>query len=283
MVKDSYYFPHDSNAKDDPKILMVFDTLGCEGYGIYWVLIETLRDQQDYKCQLKILPGLARRFGTTFEKIKAVVFNFDLFTVEDETFFLSESLCRRMERYDKKKEFARNAGKISALKRMNLTNVQRTFNGRSTDAEQPFNQYSIREYSIREDSIVKESKEKKKTFSPFVFDIFKILREKIDGYRPNHKHGQEKTELDIIDKMIRIDNREPEIVLNLLTWYPIGEQYIPEIFSAKALREKYDKLDAAYKRWKYQKDNKTEKQAEIENRYDPTEENNIRKMLGLDD
>ena len=40
------YFPHDSNAKDDPKCMVLIDQLGMEGYGIYWVLIE-LRDTTD--------------------------------------------------------------------------------------------------------------------------------------------------------------------------------------------------------------------------------------------
>ena len=42
MSKDAYYFSHDSNAKDDPKCMVLIDQLGLEGYGIFWVLIETL-------------------------------------------------------------------------------------------------------------------------------------------------------------------------------------------------------------------------------------------------
>lgn len=48
MSKDAYYFTHDSNAKDDPKCALLIDQLGMEGYGIYWMLIEVLRDQPDH-------------------------------------------------------------------------------------------------------------------------------------------------------------------------------------------------------------------------------------------
>ena len=39
MSKDCYYFPHDSNAKDDPKCVLMIEQLGMEGYGIYWMLV----------------------------------------------------------------------------------------------------------------------------------------------------------------------------------------------------------------------------------------------------
>jgi hypothetical protein len=96
-MKDAYYFPHDSNAKDDPKMILLIEELGMEGYGIFWMLIESLRDQPDYRASLLIVPALARRYNTTQEKVKTVIQRYDLFVVEDDTFFYSESLNRRME------------------------------------------------------------------------------------------------------------------------------------------------------------------------------------------
>ena len=72
-MKDAYYFSHDSNAKDDPKCVLLIEQLGLEGYGIYWVLIEVLRDQPNYSYPVELLPALARRYNTTAEKIKTVV------------------------------------------------------------------------------------------------------------------------------------------------------------------------------------------------------------------
>lgn len=119
-LKDAFYFSHDSNAKDDPKCVMLIEQLGLEGYGIYWVLIETLRDQPDYKYPLVLLSALARRYNTTIEKIKIVVLNYGLFTIENDEFFLSKSLCQRMQLYENKREKNRLAGiqsgKIRALK-----------------------------------------------------------------------------------------------------------------------------------------------------------------------
>jgi hypothetical protein len=146
MAKDAYYFPHDSNAKDDPKCVALIEQLGMEGYGIYWVLIETLRDQPDYRYPFALIGAIARRYNTQAQKVELVVRNYGLFVVDEQEFFLSDSLNRRMEKVDAMRQNAINAGKISAQKRLAMvvakdatngcsTGVQRAFNGRSTIKE----------------------------------------------------------------------------------------------------------------------------------------------------
>ena len=110
-MKDAYYFPHDSNAKDDPKCVMLIEQLGMEGYGIYWMLVEVLRDQPDYCYPVSLLPALARRYNTTTEKVKTVVGNYSLFTVKDNSVFFSESLTRRMIPLEEKRKKLSEAGK----------------------------------------------------------------------------------------------------------------------------------------------------------------------------
>lgn len=111
MKKDAFYFSHDSNAKDDPKCVMLIEQLGLEGYGIFWVLIETLRDQKDYKYPLVLIPALARRYNTTTEKMKTVVMNYKLFQFDDEEFFFSDSLLRRMKLREGQRKALSEAGK----------------------------------------------------------------------------------------------------------------------------------------------------------------------------
>jgi hypothetical protein len=102
--KDAYYFPHDSNAKDDPKIMILIDTLNLEGYGIFWVLIETLRDQKDYKCPLALVPVIAKRYNTTTEKVRQVICNYSLFVIENDQFFFSKSLISRLDNMNARKQ-----------------------------------------------------------------------------------------------------------------------------------------------------------------------------------
>ena len=148
MAKDAYYFSHDSNAKDDPKCMLLIEELQLEGYGIYWILIEVLREQENYTYPLKMIPVLARKFLTTKEKMMTVIEKYYLFKIENGEFFYSESLNRRMGLMNDKREQARLAGKKSGEARRNKaleykkeinatsTDVQQTFNDSSTDAEQ---------------------------------------------------------------------------------------------------------------------------------------------------
>ena len=109
--KDAYYFPHDSNAKDDPKIVLLIDQMQLEGYGIYWVLIETLRDQPQYRYPLALISALARKYNTTAEKMKAVICGYGLFEIDEDNFF-SVSLLRRMSVVDDKRAKAKIAADI---------------------------------------------------------------------------------------------------------------------------------------------------------------------------
>lgn len=134
-TKSASYFSHDSNAKDDFKIMMLIEDLGMEGYGIFWVLIETLREQEDLIYPLRLLSILARKYNTTIAKVEVVVRNYQLFEIENETFFYSHSLNQRMQIMHKKREQARIAGIKSGEARRKKEKEQKG-NGSSTRDEQ---------------------------------------------------------------------------------------------------------------------------------------------------
>jgi len=111
------YFSHDSNAKDDPKCVLLIEELGLEGYGIFWVLVEELRNQPNYKYPLKLVPALARRYNTTTPKVEVVIKNYGLFELDKKDFFFSRSLNFRMQKMEEKsKTYSQNA-KIGVQKK----------------------------------------------------------------------------------------------------------------------------------------------------------------------
>lgn len=181
MKKDAFYFPHDSNAKDDPKCVLLIEQLGLEGYGIYWVLIEVLREQPNYRYPMKLIPALARRYNTTVEKVKTVVASYGLFNVENDEFFFSESLERRMLPLEEKRNRMAELGRKSAEARKLI--VQRTFSARSTYV-QPVKK------SKEEKSINKESRKKVELSLP---DRQKLFQEELNPF-------VEKYGIDLIQK-----------------------------------------------------------------------------------
>lgn len=112
-TKDTYWFRHDSNAKDDFKCMLLIEQLGPEGYGIFWILVETLRDQKDYRYPFALLGALSRKYNTTQAKMETVVKEYGLFKIDDKDFFFSLSFNNRMKALDEIKEKRRLAGKKS--------------------------------------------------------------------------------------------------------------------------------------------------------------------------
>lgn len=116
LQKDNCWFSHDANAKDDYKSMLLIDQMGLEGYGIFWVLVETLREQKDYKYPLQLVPSLARKYNTTQAKMETVINAYGLFEVDEQSFFFSGSLNRRMAIYEQQKQLKVLAGKKGGKK-----------------------------------------------------------------------------------------------------------------------------------------------------------------------
>lgn len=161
MSKDAVWFRHDSNARHDPKIRALRHRHGVAGYGAWWIIVEMLRDAEDYRLPHKpyVIESIALECGldsTTVERLLNDCSTALELLETDGEYFWSASLNRRMQALDAKREQASDAGKKSAEQRKKAnppTDAQRPFNDRSTDAEQR------REEERREE--VKEKKEVK--------------------------------------------------------------------------------------------------------------------------
>ena len=142
MAKDVYYFSHDVNASNDPKIVAMESQFGVISYAWWWKLIEKLASSDDYKLPFKkytfialdkelgILNENERPFNEnerpfnenehnffcsneSFLFINSLIHDFELLDCDDE-YFWSPSLIRRQEirrsKNEKKQEQRRLAG-----------------------------------------------------------------------------------------------------------------------------------------------------------------------------
>ena len=114
MIKETFYFSHDYNARNDIKIKRLIVKHGYEGYGLYWALIEELYQNAnalplDYDC-------IAYDFRTNSNMIESLIKDFDLFEV-GEDIFSSLSIQRRLGKRMEISEKRAKAGRISAEKR----------------------------------------------------------------------------------------------------------------------------------------------------------------------
>ena len=113
------YFSHDSNARNSDKLMKVRMKLGAEGYGIFFMLIERLREEEGYKSTIDY-DTLAFDLRVEPEKVKQVVEDYDLFKItEDGKYFYSDSFNDRMEMMDVRAQQRISKAKKAANARWN--------------------------------------------------------------------------------------------------------------------------------------------------------------------
>ena len=105
MAKDAYYFSHDSNAHNDTKILSMVCDYGMKGYGMFWVVVENLREQGEYKLkhEKSTWKALSMQVQCTVDEVKKFIedciYEYALFDMAEDLYFYSNSLNRRMDKY----------------------------------------------------------------------------------------------------------------------------------------------------------------------------------------
>jgi len=113
-MKDAYYFSHDANARTDPKILAMRSVYGSEGYGLYWMVVETLREQSEYKLPLMkyTINALALQMQYDCSKFEQFINDCcdEFFLLQrDESFLWCNTLLKRMGRLDDIREKRKSA------------------------------------------------------------------------------------------------------------------------------------------------------------------------------
>lgn len=125
MKKITSFFPHDSNARNDERIIRLRMRHKSAGYGIYFMILERMRSNENYMC-VKDYNIIAFDLREDAALIKSVVEDFGLFVfTNDGKYFYSESFLQRMEIKDEVAKKRAEAGRISASKKKEkLTSVQ---------------------------------------------------------------------------------------------------------------------------------------------------------------
>jgi len=95
-MKDVSYFSHDANARLDPKIIKIRQKYKWGGYGIFFGIIEILRNQENYQYPLSELGALAFDMQCDCNALEYIVKESELFE-NDGVFFWSNSLRERLE------------------------------------------------------------------------------------------------------------------------------------------------------------------------------------------
>lgn len=191
MTNDQY-FPHDASAGCNCKLIFLVEEQGMEGYGIYWALLEFLRKQDDYECELRLIKSLAYRLRCSEDKVKDVIYFYNLFVIEDGIFY-SAGLKKRMMKLDenrkKRSEAGRKGNEAKALKKKMLEEGRKACTDACTDACAEV--HAVKESKVKKSRVSREEKEIK------VFSSSSVVEE---------EEEKTKAEAETADAAIAVDS-----------------------------------------------------------------------------
>ena len=118
-MKETYYFSHDYNARNDRKMQRLIMKQGVDGVGIFWCIVEMLYEEGG-SMLLSECERIAFELRTDCERINFVLLESELFENDGKTFWSNSVL----DRLNKRKEKSVKA-KESADKRWAYANALR--------------------------------------------------------------------------------------------------------------------------------------------------------------
>lgn len=101
MAKDTFWFKHDYNARNDEKILELRSIHGAEAYGIYWMIVETMADNDNGGVNASLMGGLSQGYGVLKPRLVEIIkccIDVGLFHEKDGYYFSNRMLKHKEER-----------------------------------------------------------------------------------------------------------------------------------------------------------------------------------------
>lgn len=129
MLKESFYFSHDYDAQNDPKLQALISKYKAAGYGIYWAIIEMLHKEDSHWIPLKqyVFTAIAKQMLTNAKQVEAII-NFaiqecELF-VEKDGLFTSNRVLRNFEKREEISQKRSIAGRAGAIAKQTVASAK---------------------------------------------------------------------------------------------------------------------------------------------------------------
>ena len=146
------YFNHDSNARNDYRIIKLRAKLSYEGYGIFWSVLEMLFIEENKLC-IDDYDALAFGLQCDPNILKQVIEDFDLFVIEDNCFY-SKRLNTQIEDINNKSTKAKenankrwsNANAMQSQSERNASKVNKSISKSKVNKSNYYNDISFPDY-----------------------------------------------------------------------------------------------------------------------------------------
>lgn len=154
-MKKTYYFQHDYNARNDPKLQAVMIKYGLAGIGAFWCIVEMLYEQ-DGTLPITSISSIAYTLHADEEMLKNIVCKMDLFEC-NKKFFWSRSVRKRLgiinEISDIRRKAAEKRWKSSKKSDANAMQMQCKSNAKAQNNDANAMQTECKSNAIKEKEI----------------------------------------------------------------------------------------------------------------------------------
>lgn len=189
-MKETFYFQHDYNARNDPKLQDVLIDLGVEGIGVFWCIIEQLYEQGG-TLPIRSCKSIAFALHVDCNVVERLVNDYGLFKNDGENMW-SESVLNRLNRrteVSEKRKLAALARWRQGIENQRQTQAPASYRqvkDNASDMQMQCKTDANAEHKgkeIKEKEIIKE-REKEKTARRFIPPTVEEVKARIDemGY-----------------------------------------------------------------------------------------------------
>ena len=245
-MKDAYYFSHDSNARNDTKILTMRCDYGLEGYGMYWIIIEVLRDEGEYRLKYddSTFKALAMQMHCKVDAIKSFIEKcineYELFC-NDESYFWSDSLLRRMNKLEEVREKRKQAANKRWNQQVDANGMQMHSNSNASDVQNDAKESKVKEskVSIYSDSFTE-------TLKLYPGKKIKSIRDK---KLPNivNEYSEEQIKRCIERYSNEVKDKDKQYIMNESTfWNGRFKDYLDEDFQDEEIKKPKKKIEPKF-------------------------------------
>lgn len=131
-MKSSFYFQHDYNSHNDERVLMLRSEYGAEGYGVFWMIIETMAMSSKSQINRVAIGGLSLGYGVAKDRLSSIIdycLTIGLLKESQDGAIFSDRLRQSLAW----REALKTAGKIGADKRWSGSHKNRVANGKGKE------------------------------------------------------------------------------------------------------------------------------------------------------
>lgn len=243
------YFSHDSNARNDEKLIRLRMKHGAAGYGVFFMLLERLRDEANY-TSIKDYNVIAFDLRVDASLIKDVVENFGLFSFTDDgKCFYSESFNARMSLMDAAKNKRAAAGKKGAAKRWGNDAIAKPSENNSNAIAKPSESDGNKTNKTKLNKNKTNTTRQKSASRTFAEDS-EEYKSALHLWRriQNNNHDAKAPDLQKWSDELRLmherDNRPWNKINRMIDWCQDDDFWQANILSPVKLRKQYDQMAA---------------------------------------